>query len=224
MATTIDREAWSAAAVGAAPALLAGLLGHRRAAAVLLALPAGIVAFFRDPDRRVDGTPVDEDTVLAPADGKVMHAGPGQPGVAPPGDWQQVSIFLSVFDVHINRAPYGGRVTEVTYRPGKWLAAYKFESATENERSDITVERQVGGRTRTVVFRQIVGAVARRVVTRIQPGDHVGTGDRIGLMKFGSRMDVFLPPEVVLSISKGDRTVAGETVLGRWPREASRGD
>jgi phosphatidylserine decarboxylase len=223
MATTIDREAWSAAAVGAVPALAAAFLGRRRSAAALLTLPAGIVAFFRDPDRRVDSASVDDDTVLAPADGKVMHAGPGQPGVAPPGDWQQVSIFLSVFDVHINRAPYGGRVTDVTYRPGKWLAAYKFESATENERSDITVEHEVGGRTRTVVFRQIVGAVARRVVTRVRPGDVVRTGERIGLMKFGSRMDVFLPPEVVLAVAQGDRTVAGETVLGRWPAEVSPG-
>lgn len=216
MPTTIDREAWTAAAVGTVPSLVAAALGRRRAAAVLLALPAGIVAFFRDPDRRIDSVPVDENTVLAPADGKVMHAGPGQPGVAPPGEWQQVSIFLSVFDVHINRAPYGGRVTDVTYRPGKWLAAYKFESATENERSDITVEREVGGETRTVVFRQIVGAVARRVVTRIKAGDTVTTGERIGLMKFGSRMDVFVPPEVELAVVKGDRTVAGETVLGRW--------
>jgi phosphatidylserine decarboxylase len=217
MPTTIDREAWPAATVGAVPSLLALALGRRRAAALLLALPAGIVAFFRDPDRRIDAVPVDEDVVLAPADGKVMHAGEPQHGVAPPGEWQQVSIFLSVFDVHINRAPYGGRITDVTYRPGKWLAAYKFESATQNERSDITVEREVGGSTRTVVFRQIVGAVARRVVTRIHAGDEVATGQRIGLMKFGSRMDVFVPPEVELTVRKDDRTVGGETVLGRWP-------
>ena len=220
MPTTIDREAWPAAAVGAVPSLLAAVLGRRLAAAALLALPVGIVAFFRDPDRTVDSTPVDDDTVLAPADGRVMHAGPAQDGVAPPatdqGDWQQVSIFLSVFDVHVNRAPYGGTVTDVTHRPGKWLAAYRFESATENERSDITVEREVGGRRRTVVFRQIVGAVARRVVTRVRAGDRIATGERIGLMKFGSRMDVFLPPEVELEVTKGDRTVAGETVLGRW--------
>jgi phosphatidylserine decarboxylase len=217
MPTTIDREAWPAAAVGAVPSLLAAALGRKHAAAILLALPVGIVAFFRDPDRTIDATPADDDTVVAPADGKVMQAGPSQPGVAPPGDWQQVSIFLSVFDVHINRAPYGGTVADVSYRPGKWLAAYKFESATENERSDITVERQVRGGTRTVVFRQIVGAVARRVVTRIKAGDQIDTGQRIGLMKFGSRMDVFLPPEVELGVAKGDRTVAGETVLGRWP-------
>ena len=218
MPTTIDRVAWPTATVGAIPSLLAAMLGRKRAAATLLALPVGIVAFFRDPERRIDGTPVDEDTVVAPADGRVMHAGPGQPGVAPDGDWQQVSIFLSVFDVHINRAPYGGRVTSVTHRPGKWLAAYKFESATQNERSDITVERTVDGGTRTVHFRQIVGAVARRVVTRIQAGDEVATGDRVGLMKFGSRMDIFVPPEVTLLVRKGDRTVGGETVIGRWTR------
>lgn len=214
--TTIDREAWSAAAVGAVPALLAAVTGHRRTALALAALPVGIVAFFRDPQRPIDTTPVADDLVLAPADGKVMHAGPGQPGVAPEGDWQQVSIFLSVFDVHINRTPYGGTVTDVQYRPGKWHAAYKFESATENERSDITIENEVAGQRRTVVFRQIVGLVARRVVTRIKPGDVLRTGDRIGLMKFGSRMDVFVPADVELTVRKGDRTVAGETVLGRW--------
>lgn len=214
--TTIDREAWPAAAVGAVPAVLAALTGHRRTALALAALPVGIVAFFRDPERPIDTVPVADDLVLAPADGKVMHAGPGQPGVAPEGDWQQVSIFLSVFDVHINRTPYGGTVTDVQYRPGKWHAAYKFESATENERSDITIENVVGGQTRTVVFRQIVGLVARRVVTRIKVGDVLRTGDRIGLMKFGSRMDVFVPADVELTVRKGDRTVAGETVLGRW--------
>jgi phosphatidylserine decarboxylase len=119
--------------------------------------------------------------------------------------------------VHINRAPYGGTVTDVTYRPGKWHAAYKFESATENERSDITVEREMYGDTRTVVFRQIVGLVARRVVTRVKAGDVIATGERIGLMKFGSRMDVFVPPEVELTVHTGDRTVAGETALGHWP-------
>jgi phosphatidylserine decarboxylase len=183
----------------------------------LASLPVGIVAFFRDPQRPIDSVPVGDDLVLAPADGKVMHAGPGQPGVAPPGDWQQVSIFLSVFDVHINRTPYSGTVTDVTYRPGKWHAAYKFESATENERSDITLSHVVDGTERTMIFRQIVGLVARRVVTRVKAGDRVRTGERIGLMKFGSRMDVFVPADVELAVKAGDRTVAGETVLGRWP-------
>lgn len=210
--TTIDREAWPAAAAGAVPAGLALLARRPRLALLLAALPAGIVVFFRDPQRPVDLTPADPDVVLAPADGKVMYSGPAQPEVSPEGDWQQVSIFLSLFDVHINRTPVGGTVTDVSYRPGKWHAAYKFESAFENERSDITV---VDGE-RTVVFRQIVGLVARRVVTRVRPGEVVAPGDRIGLMKFGSRMDVFVPPEVRLSAQAGDRAVGGVTELGRW--------
>lgn len=220
--TAIDREAILPAVIGTIPSVVALATGHPRTAAGLLALPAGLVAFFRDPQRSVDRAPVDEDTVLAPADGKVMHAGPAQPEVAPEvpppgGQWQQVSIFLSVFDVHINRAPYAGTVESVTYRPGRWLAAYRFESAFENERSDIVVNRLVRGEKRTYVFRQIVGLVARRVVTRISAGDEIESGQRIGLMKFGSRMDVFLPPEVELTVRTGDRTVAGESVLGRWP-------
>jgi phosphatidylserine decarboxylase len=210
--TTIDREAWSAAAIGGVPAGLALLAGRRRTALALAALPAGIVAFFRDPERPIDSSVPDPDVVVAPADGKVMYAGPAQPEVSPAGDWQQVSIFLSVFDVHINRTPFGGTVTDVQYRPGRWHAAYRFESAFENERSDLTV---VNG-DRTVIFRQIVGLVARRVVTRVKPCDVLRTGDRIGLMKFGSRMDVFVPPEVRLGIEAGARTVGGVTELGRW--------
>ena len=214
----IDREAWPAAAVVAAPAVLLGLTGRHRAAAALLGLSAGVVTFFRDPDRTPDaGAITDEDVVVSPADGKVMHAGPAQEGVGPDGNWLQVSIFLSVFDVHINRAPYGGTVQSVTHRPGKWLAAYKFESAFENERSDIVMSRTVRGEKRDYVFRQIVGLVARRVVTRIEAGDEIQSGERIGLMKFGSRMDVFLPTSVSLHVQAGDRVVAGETEIARWP-------
>ncbi len=213
----IDRAAVPAVAVGAVPAVLAALMGHRRAALALVSLPIGIAAFFRDPDRTPDHRQLDPDLVVAPADGMVMYAGPGQVGVAPEGHWQQVSIFLSLFDVHINRTPYAGRVEEVSYRPGKWHAAYRFESATENERSEIVLSHTVDGEERRVVFRQIVGLVARRVVTRVKPGDVLSSGQRMGLMKFGSRMDVFVPPHVELVATKGDRTVAGETVIARWP-------
>ena len=169
----IDREAGPATAVAAAPAALALLAGRPRTAAVLALLPVAVAAFFRDPDRTPDSRAVPADDVLAPADGKVMYTGAGQDGVAPAGEWQQVSIFLSAFDVHINRAPYGGRVVEVVERPGKWLAAYKHESAHLNERSDITVERVVGDEVRRVHFRQIVGLMARRVVTRVSVGDEL---------------------------------------------------
>ena len=221
LARRIDAAAAPVAAVGALPALVAAVAGHRRVATSLLALPVGILAFFRDPDRTPDHRQVDPSLVLSPADGKVMYAGPAQPEVAPAGEWQQVSIFLSLFDVHINRTPYGGRVESVTYRPGKWHAAYKFESATENERSEIALVDTVDGEERRVVFRQIVGLVARRVVTRVSAGDVVRTGQRIGLMKFGSRMDVFVPPHVELAVHEGERAVAGETVLGRWPATAT---
>lgn len=217
---TIDREAAPATAVAAVPALVAALAGRRGTALALGVLPAAIALFFRDPDRRPDGSDhgsFDADTVVSPADGKVMYAGPGLDGVAPEGEWQQVSIFLSAFDVHINRAPYGGRLREVTYRPGKWLAAYKHESAHLNERTDLLIEREVDGETRLVHFRQIVGLMARRVVTRVTVGDELTTGQRIGLMKFGSRMDVFVPPEVDLLVHSGQRVVAGETVIARWP-------
>ncbi|MBM6399547.1 phosphatidylserine decarboxylase [Phycicoccus sonneratiae] len=213
----IDREAGPATAVAAVPAALALLLRRPGVAAVLGVLPVAVAAFFRDPDRSPDSRSVPVDDVLSPADGKVMYAGPGQEGVAPPGAWQQVSIFLSAFDVHINRAPYGGRVVEVVQRPGKWLAAYTHESAHLNERADITVEREVGGELRRVHFRQIVGLMARRVVTRVAVGDELATGTRVGLMKFGSRMDVFVPPECDLLVAAGERVVAGESVLARWP-------
>ncbi|MGE9807653.1 MULTISPECIES: phosphatidylserine decarboxylase [unclassified Janibacter] len=213
----IDREATPFVAAAAVPAVVAAATGRSRLAVTLGALSLGLGAFFRDPQRSPDRDPVtDAGVVLSPADGKIVHAGPAQPDVAPPGEWLQVSIFLSLLDVHINRAPWGGRVTAVSHVPGRYLAAYRAESGMRNERSEITVERVVDGTTRRIVFRQIVGQLARRVVTRVRPGDDIATGQRIGLMKFGSRMDVFLPTDVTLEVSAGTRAVAGETVLGRW--------
>lgn len=203
--------------IAAVPAALAAVTGRGRLALGLSLLPAAVAAFFRDPDRTADREGVDPTVVLSPADGKVMHAGDPQPGVAPEGEWLQVAIFLSVFDVHINRSPAAGLVTSVSYRPGKWLAAYSAASATENEVSEITLEVPVGDAHRPLVFRQIVGLLARRVVTRVAPGDVVRAGERIGLMKFGSRMDVFVPRDCSLEVRRGDRVVAGETVIARWP-------
>jgi phosphatidylserine decarboxylase len=220
----IDPAAKPFTVMAAVPTVVAALARKPRTTAVLGLLTAGVTLFFRDPDRTPDTTPVtDPDVVLAPADGIVTHLGEPQPGVAPPGQWQQVSIFLSLLDVHVNRSPYGGRIVEVTHTPGRFLAAYRAESATKNERCELVVERVVGGRTRRVVYRQLVGQLARRIVTRVRPGDEVATGERIGLMKFGSRMDVFLPPEVVLEVSKGKRAVGGETVLGRFPAVTASG-
>ena len=216
----IEPAGWPAIALAVVPAAVAAVTRRPRVALGLLAVPVAVAAFFRDPARRVDTEPASERDILSPADGRVMHAGDPQPGVAPEGEWLQVAIFLSVFDVHINRSPAAGRVRSVTYRPGRWLAAYSAASATENEVSEITLAVPVDGGDRDIVFRQIVGLLARRVVTRVRPGDRVAAGQRIGLMKFGSRMDVFVPRDCLLEVRAGDRVVAGETVIARWPAAA----
>jgi len=213
----IDRAGWPFITGPLVPAALATAAGPRWAARWIalpfLGLSAYMALFFRDPDRRCDTTSPPADDVISPADGVVMVAGEPQAGVAPEGDWQQVSVFLSVVDVHVNRSPYSGEVVESSYRKGSFLAAYRKESAHRNERSELWLRDG----DRTVVFRQIVGVLARRIVTRTGPGQRLATGERMGLMKFGSRMDVFLPPEIVLEVTKGKHAVGGETVLGRFP-------
>jgi phosphatidylserine decarboxylase len=215
----IDRAGWPFLAVplGSAAALtVLGRVTGRRwthlAGWPLLGLSAYMALFFRDPDRRCDVVPPASDEVLSPADGVVMVAGEPQPGVAPEGDWQQVSVFLSVVDVHVNRTPYRGEITEYSYQPGSFLAAYRKESAHRNERSELWVRDG----DRTVVFRQIVGVLARRIVTRVGVGAQVATGERVGLMKFGSRMDVFVPRECTITVTQGQRVRGGETVIARW--------
>jgi phosphatidylserine decarboxylase len=144
-----------------------------------------------------------------------MVAGAPEAETAPPGDWRQITIFLSPLDVHINRAPVGGRVTRVEYRPGRFLPAYKAE-ARENEFNELWLDH-LG---RSVVIRQVVGVLARRIVCRAREGDELATGQRIGLMKFGSRMDVFLPAAADLQVMVGDRVRGGETVIARLPDSA----
>ena len=178
------------------------------AAAWLLA--AGFVFFFRDPDRRAPSD-VGVGAVLAPADGRILHAGPADVGTAPEGSWQQVSIFLSPLDVHVNRTPVGGRVLAVHHRPGRFLPAYDRRSGAENERSEVRLDHA----GQTVVFRQVVGVLARRVVCRLTPGMQVSRGERFGIMKFGSRMDVFLPPSAAVAVAVGETVRGGETVVAR---------
>jgi phosphatidylserine decarboxylase len=216
----IDRAGWpfiTGPLVPAAGLATAGLVSGRRWPRVLAWPFAGLSAymalFFRDPDRACDTAPPDADVVLSPADGVVMVAGEPQPGVPPEGDWQQVSVFLSVVDVHVNRSPYRGEITDSSYRRGSFLAAYRKESAHRNERSELWLRDG----ERTVVFRQIVGVLARRIVTRVGTGERLATGQRMGLMKFGSRMDVFLPPECTITVRQGQRVRGGETVIARWP-------
>ncbi|SDX46810.1 phosphatidylserine decarboxylase [Modestobacter sp. DSM 44400] len=215
----IDRAGWPFLALPLAPATAFAALGRvtgRRGLQLAswpwVALSAYMALFFRDPDRRCDRERPASGDVLAPADGVVMVAGEPQPGVAPDGDWQQVSIFLSVVDVHVNRSPYRGEVTSTSHRPGSFLAAYRKESAHRNERSEIWLRDG----DREVVFRQVVGVLARRIVTRVRAGEQLATGQRMGLMKFGSRMDVFVPPSCTVTVTEGQRVRGGETVIARW--------
>jgi phosphatidylserine decarboxylase len=181
----------------------AGLLAAAAAPALLAAF---FLFFFRDPDRR---TPAGDNVVVAPADGRVLVAGPADERTAPTGAWQQVSIFLSPMDVHVNRVPVSGRVSRVTFTPGRFLPAYRHEAGAANERSEIWIDH--GGEI--IVARQIVGILARRVVCRVAPGAEVRAGDRFGIMKFGSRMDVFVPLHAELRVKTGETVRGGETVI-----------
>ena len=205
----IDRAGFPFIGAALVPAAVLTLLRRPRWALPFGALAAGFAFFFRDPDRHI---PTEPDAVLSPADGRVIVDGAAEPS-APEGCWRQVSIFLSPLDVHVNRLPVSGRVTHVEYRPGRFLPAYRGEAATENERNEVWIDR--GGLT--VVCRQITGVLVRRVVCRLRTGDEVRAGQRFGVMKFGSRIDLFLPPGARLLVAEGARVRAGETIIARLP-------
>jgi phosphatidylserine decarboxylase len=206
MRVGIDRAGWPFIAGALGVALLAGVAVTWLLAVPFVVLAAFFLFFFRDPERKTGAAFA---SVLSPADGRVLVAGDAVPEAAPPGRWKQVSIFLSPMDVHVNRVPASGRITQVSYTPGKFLAAYRHDAASSNERSEIWIDH--GGQM--VVARQVVGFLARRVVCRLAPGAEVCAGDRYGVMKFGSRMDVFLPMSAEIRVSVGDTVRGGETVI-----------
>lgn len=201
----IDRAGYPFIVGALAPAAIAALARRPLIATSFAALGAFMTYFFRDPNRVV---PRDPDLVVSPADGRVMIAGPSDRRWAPPGDWNQITIFLSPMDVHMNRIPVEGRVTRIDYRPGKFLPAYN-EASNDNEMNEIWIDHH----GQTIVVRQVVGILARRIVCRISEGQALERGERIGLMKFGSRMDVFLPTSADLRVSVGERVIGGVTVL-----------
>lgn len=206
----IDPAGWPFILSGLIVAVLAGLLAGLAVAVVLLGLTAFLLFFFRDPERVVTAPAA---AVVSPADGRVMVVGRPTVAAFPADAWQQISIFLSPLDVHVNRLPVAGRVTRVEYHPGRFLPAYRVDAGELNEYTEVTLDT---GR-HTVIVRQIVGILARRIVCRAKVGDVVKAGDRFGVMKFGSRMDVFLPVGTVLQAAVGQKVVAGVTILGTLP-------
>ena len=200
-------------------ALVFTLLAWETIAWPLGFLTLGVLAFFRDPQRV---TPQGGRFIVAPADGLVtlirkldpprelvVDDGTGAPGLGA-GQVTRISIFMSVFDVHINRAPIGGTVRRVVYIPGKFLNADLDKASEENERQHLLIERSDGVR---IGFTQIAGLVARRIVPFVKPGDIVAAGQRVGLIRFGSRVDVYLPEGTEPRVLLGQKIVAGETVL-----------
>ncbi len=187
-------------------------------------LTMGVAAFFRDPVRV---TPQEDGILVSPADGLVtmIERVPVPPELRGPnalGDnpLVRISVFMSVFDVHINRTPITGTVRQVIYIAGKFLNADFDKASEENERQHILVEDRMGLR---IGFTQIAGLVARRIVAFVKPGDMVLAGQRIGLIRFGSRVDIFLPPEYAPTVALGQRAIAGETVLARRGAVAASG-
>jgi phosphatidylserine decarboxylase len=187
-------------------ALIAGLWLGRGWSVPFLVLAAFFVFFFRDPDRT---TPGGENLVVSPADARIMAVGPFPGKGAPPGEWVWISMFLSPMDVHVNRTPVTGAVTRVEYHPGRFLPAYKPEAGELNEWTEVWFDTPRG----PVVQRQIVGILARRIVNRLKVGDRVVAGQRYGVMKFGSRIDMFLPLKATIYVKVGEKVVGGETKI-----------
>ena len=202
----IDKAGWPFIGGAVLLAIIVGVWLGRAWSVPLLILAAFFLFFFRDPDRT---TPGDPNIVVSPADARVMAVGAFPGKGAPPGEWQWISMFLSPMDVHVNRTPVAGTVTRVEYHPGRFLPAYKPEAGELNEWTEVWFETPGG----PVVVRQIVGILARRIVCRLTTGDTVVGGQRFGVMKFGSRIDMFVPRTAAILTNVGEKVVGGETVI-----------
>jgi len=182
-----------------------------------LILTAWCAYFFRDPVRV---TPADDRLVISPADGVVSAVGPAVPprelGLGP-GEMTRISVFMNVFSCHVNRAPVRGRISRIEYRPGKFLNAELDKASQENERNGVVIESPNG----TVAAVQVAGLVARRIVCWAETGGNIAVGERFGIIRFGSRVDVFLPKGAAARVAVGQTSVAGETVIAEFGGEAS---
>jgi phosphatidylserine decarboxylase len=207
----IHREGWPFVAGFAGVTVILGLFSTTLFWIGLI-LTAWCAYFFRDPERV---TPVDDRLVISPADGIVSSVGPGVPprelglGV---GEMTRISVFMNVFSVHVNRAPVRGRVERIEYRAGKFLNAEMDKASVENERNGLVIESPTG----TVAVVQVAGLVARRILCWVDAGGEITVGDRFGIIRFGSRLDVYLPTHAVPRVAVGQTAIAGETVIAEF--------
>jgi phosphatidylserine decarboxylase len=183
--------------------ILSAGLGYFYAAVLFIALTLFVAYFFRNPSRSI---PSQANLIVSPADGKVVKISPG-----PLGE-QTISIFLNIFNVHVNRSPVRGELKQMEYKRGKYKVAYDEEASRVNEQNILTIE----GQNIRVVVRQIAGLIARRVICWKKPGNFLERGELIGLIRFGSRVDVVLPDKVKLRIRVGDKVIGGSSILGEY--------
>ena len=193
---------------GAFVTIIFALLGMKVPALISLVATAGVCGFFRDPDRVTPTTP---GAVIAPADGKVIVVQIVEENPYIPGPCLKISIFMTVFNVHVNRIPHEGEVDEIQYHPGKFYSADKDKATISNEQNAVIIKT---GKGRIYAVVQVAGFVARRIISTLQRGQAVVQGQRFGMICFGSRLDLYLPPNTEPVVTKGEKTRAGTTILG----------
>lgn len=209
------RDGYLYAAPLVAAAILLGWLTYPAWALIPILLAAFFLWFFRDPERAI---PADPGAVVSPGDGKVTDISPVTVGAQ---QQTRISIFLNVFNVHVNRSPIKGVIKDVRYQRGKYLNAMNQASAEENEQNIVTVQGEGDANGQTVVFKQIAGLLARRIVFHPKVGDRLERGQRVGLIKFGSRVDVLLDSSTTVNVKVGDHVKGGSTVLAYLPQPAT---
>lgn len=181
----------------------------------LLSLASLTLFFFRDPERKV---PDGDDLILSPADGRVIDVSEVEEGSLLSSGGKVVRIFMSIFNVHVQRSPVKGKVEWIKYNPGKFIAAYTEKASRDNESNliGIQIDKSSNSSGERILVKQIAGSIARRICCWCKEGDNLDAGQRVGMIRFGSRADVYFPQEIEIRVKKGDRVVGGETVLGKF--------
>lgn len=210
MRIPITREGWPFILVALISVAVVWALGFLWLEAFFIPLAIFVIQFFRDPERTI---PADKNAIVSPADGKVIKVERGKDDRFLKTDVLKICIFMNVFNVHVNRTPASGKVLKIIYNPGKFFNASLDKASMENEQNALILE---GANGKKFAFNQIAGLVARRIVCYVKEGDGLIKGNRFGMIRFGSRVDVYLPADCKASVNVGDKVKAGSSILGHW--------